>query len=133
MSDALVQSYGSSLDEAFENAAEALTSVMVDLRRVSARGVTRKVTVVGFDEESLLYNWLEAVLVKKDIDREIFRTFTVRITKAGRSLELEGELHGEKIDPARHIFKRDVKAVTYHEMSVRKLGGRYVLRFLLDL
>ncbi len=131
MSDALVRSYGSTLEEAFANAAVAMMAVMVDLRGVSAEKLRREVKVEGFDTESLLYNWLEAVLVKKDIDREVFRTAEVKISKSGEGLTIKGTLHGDHADP--HRFKRDVKAVTYHEMSIRRRRGRYVVTFLLDL
>jgi SHS2 domain-containing protein len=133
MSDALVQSHGRTLQEGFSNAASAMTAVMVDLRRVSPTPLTREVVAKGFDEESLLYNWLEAVLVKKDIDQEIFRSSDVRIRRTSKGLSLRGTLHGEPVDARRHVFKRDVKAITYHEMSITRKDGRYTLRFLLDL
>lgn len=133
MSDALVQSYGRTLEEAFSNAASAMTAVMVDLRRVSPAPLTREVVAEGFDEESLLYNWLEAVLVKKDIDQEIFRSSHVKIKTTPKGLSLRGTLHGESVDARRHVFKRDVKAITYHEMSITRKDGICTLRFLLDL
>jgi SHS2 domain-containing protein len=133
MSDALVQSYGRTLEEGFSNAATAMTAVMVDLRSVSPTPLTREVVAEGFDEESLLYNWLEKVLVKKDIDQEIFRSSDVRIQRTSKGLSLRGTLHGESVDARRHVFKRDVKAITYHEMSITRKDGRYTLRFLLDL
>jgi len=133
MSDALVQSYGRTLEEGFSNAASAMTAVMVDLRKVSANRLTREVVAEGFDEESLLYNWLEKVLVKKDIDQEIFRSSQVRIKRTSKGFSLRGILRGESVDARRHVFKRDVKAVTYHEMAITKKDGIYILRFLLDL
>jgi SHS2 domain-containing protein len=133
MSDALVQSYGRTLEEGFSNAASAMTAVMVDLRSVSPSSLTREVTAEGFDEGSLLYNWLETALVKKDIDKEIFRSSEVAIMRTPEGFSLRGTLHGERVDPLRHVFKRDVKAVTYHEMAITKKHGRYTLRFLLDL
>jgi SHS2 domain-containing protein len=133
MSDALVQSYGRTLEEGFSNAASAMTAVMVDLRRVSPTRLTREVVVNGFDEQSLLYNWLEEVLVKKDIDQEIFRSSKVKIKRTPKGFSLRGTLHGESVDARRHIFKRDVKAVTYHEMRITKKDGTFILRFLLDL
>ena len=133
MSDALVQSYGRTLEEGFSNAATAMTAVMVDLRSVASVPLTREVVAEGFDEESLLYNWLEEVLVKKDIDKELFRSSEVVIKRSAKGLSLRGTLHGESVDMRRHAFKRDVKAVTYHEMSIKRNGGIFVLRFLLDL
>jgi SHS2 domain-containing protein len=110
-----------------------MTAVMLDRRKVSPRPVIRRVVAEGFDRESLLYNWLEEVLVRKDIDREVYRSATVKIVRTSSGLLLRGTLHGEKVDPTRHTFKRDVKAVTYHEMSIMKWQGGFRVRFLLDL
>jgi SHS2 domain-containing protein len=133
MSDALVESYGLTLEEAFGNAALAMTAVMTDLRRLSDRGIVRTAKVEGFDLESLLYNWLEAVLVRKDTDHELFRRYQVRIVKSGRRYTLDGVMRGGVVSPRRGAIKRDVKAVTYHEMSITRKDGSYSLRFLLDL
>jgi SHS2 domain-containing protein len=133
MSDALVRSYGRTLGESFANAAIGMTAVMIDLRRISPAGLERRIVVEGFDLENLLYNWLEAVLVRKDIEHEIFRESKVAIQATKNGFMLRGSLRGETVDRRRHNFKRDVKAVTYHEMSVRRSNGRYVLTFLLDL
>jgi len=133
MSDALVRSYGATVEECFANAAIAMTAVMVDLRSISATRLTREVVVGGFDEENLLYNWLEAVLVKKDIDGEIFRSAEVSVRRTEKGFALRGILHGEAVNRHRHKFKRDVKAVTYHEMSIKKNGPRCAITFLLDL
>jgi SHS2 domain-containing protein len=42
-------------------------------------------------------------------------------------------LSGDLMDTKRQRFKRDVKAVTYHEMEIKKGAKEYVIRFLLDL
>jgi SHS2 domain-containing protein len=133
MSDALLESYGRDLGEAFANAAMATTSVMLDLRTISSHRVVEEVEVRGFDKANLLYNWIEAVLLKKEIERKVFRSFEVRVYETSAGYLLKATLTGEHIDPLRHRFKRDVKAVTYHEMKIEDSASRCVVRFLLDL
>lgn len=133
MSDALVEAYGLTLEDAFANAALATTSVIVDLRTLSPSRISESVVVRGFDEKSLLYNWLEAVLIKKDAERKMFRSFHVKIHHERSGWRLDGMLSGDLMDTKRQRFKRDVKAVTYHEMEIKKGAKGYVIRFLLDL
>ena len=56
--DAFVEAYGVNLEEAFENAAAAMTDIMTELEKVEA--INEETFVVeGQDEQALLYNWLE--------------------------------------------------------------------------
>jgi SHS2 domain-containing protein len=48
-------------------------------------------------------------------------------------LELEGTLTGETVDPSRHEFKYDIKAVTYHDFKIEQINGRTMIEFVCDL
>jgi SHS2 domain-containing protein len=48
-------------------------------------------------------------------------------------LELEGALTGEHVDPARHEFKYDIKAVTYHDFKIEQINGLTIIEFVCDL
>ena len=48
-------------------------------------------------------------------------------------LELEGTLVGEPVDPRRHEFRYDVKAVTYHDFKLEQIPGRTTIEFVCDL
>jgi len=48
------------------------------------------------------------------VDDVLFSEFKVVIT----GTNLSGIARGEKIDPARHGLKTDIKAVTYHMLEV---------------
>jgi len=129
-SDALMEAYGRTLPEAFANAARAMMSVMLDVRRV--RGTLNGLCETGgTDMESLLYNWLECVLNEFQIGGRAFTRFHVDID--ARSFALSATMKGEHYDPSRHGMGRDVKAVTYHSMSIGRRGDLYYARFLLDL
>jgi SHS2 domain-containing protein len=63
ISDALIEVSGSSLEECFSRAGLAVVDLMVDISSVS--GVSEQTfNVEGFDLKSLLYNFLEQVLIK---------------------------------------------------------------------
>ena len=131
--DAYIAAYGRDLAEAFENAAAAMFDVMTEVKTVSP-SFEDSVTVEGEDESSLLYSWLEALLIKSDTNRMLYSKFKfLEITKTARGLKLEARIWGEKFNPKKHLQKVGVKAVTYHRMEILKEPGRVTLKFILDI
>ncbi len=133
MSDAYVEAYGETLEEAFENAALALFEVMVDTSSVEPKDPD-EVVEEAEDEQALLYCWLEAWLVNFEVKNRVYSRFRVEeISKSNGVYRIRGVGWGEEFVPEKHRPKVGVKAVTYHMMEILREGNRYVLRFLLDL
>ncbi len=132
MTDAFIEAYGASLEETFSNAARGLLDTMIDIKTVEDK-LEEKFEVQGRDLESLLYNWLEAVLIKVERDGLVFSSFDVKIRKDDEEFQLKGTGKGEELDLKKHKPKTEVKAVTYHMMSFKEEDGRVLARFLLDL
>ena len=123
-----VRGFGSTMEEAFENAAVALYSVMVNITRISP-AETRTVSVNAPDHELLLVEWLNALLSISDVERMVFRKFEVKMN----GVELSGTAWGEKLDHDRHEPKVEVKGATYHMLSVTKQNERYVAQCVVDV
>jgi len=131
--DAYLAAYGKSLEEAFENAALAMFETMTETRRVRPE-LEEEVEVAGHDEPSLLYNWLEELLIRFETSGNLYSKFKVlKIERTPEGLRLKARIWGEPFDPERHPQKVGVKAVTYHRMEVVKEPERVVLRFILDI
>jgi SHS2 domain-containing protein len=130
--DAYIAAYGRNLEEAFANAARALFDVMTRVRRVRPE-TEDLVEVEGKDEYSLLYRWLEALLVKSETKGMLYSRFEVTITEKVSFFTLEARIWGEKFSAGRHLQKVGVKAVTYHRMEIIKSSGKVTLRFILDI
>ncbi|RLE73096.1 MAG: archease [Thermoprotei archaeon] len=131
--DAYFAAYGKTLEEAFENAALAMYEVMTDTSKV-ARDVEIHVEVKGFDEHSLLYNWLEELLFYTDSEQLVFSEFHVEnIEKKDRDYVLKAVAKGEKFDPSKHESRNQVKAVTYSLMEINKKDSFYEVKVVLDL
>jgi len=56
--DMKFQAYGTSLEEAFSNAALALTDVIVEVREVE-QIIRKEITIESEDKKSLLYDYLQ--------------------------------------------------------------------------
>lgn len=133
MTDALIEAYGTTLEEAFENAAKALCDTMIDLKTVRPQREI-KLSAKGNDLYSLLFDWLDNVMLLLVADGIAMSQFYVKIKQQhNNSYFLEGTARGEPLELDRHHYKVEIKAVTYHEMEIKQDKDIIIVRFLLDL
>lgn len=111
--DVMVKAHGRSVEECFSNAAYALFDQMVDASRIDVE-TEIGFEVEGHDLESLLYNFLSEFLYIRDAKQLVLREFDVRID--GNKLRCRAR--GERLIPKKHGQKHEVKAITYHMLSV---------------
>lgn len=132
--DQYVRAFGPDLKAAFEEAARALFATMTELAAVRPE-VEVEMEVEGEDLQALLYNWLEALLVKFDTEGLLFSDFEIieLSRREGGHYRLRARARGESFDPERHPQYVAVKGITYHLMEVREEPGRVELKFLLDI
>ena len=130
MTDAFIEVTGNSLDEAFENAGIAVVDTIVDIRTVENKE-EKKIEINANELKSLLYNWLEEIIILTITDGFVVKTFNVRITKNDKYY-LSAKISGEEIDFEKHHFKLEIKAPTYHLMEIKE-NRPVIMRFLLDL
>jgi SHS2 domain-containing protein len=131
MTDAVIEAYGTTLNQAFEQAALGLCNTMIDLQDVKPK-TDVIITASGHDTHSLLFDWLDKVMLLLVADGLVMSEFRVAISRNG-SYQLKGSAKGEKIDLGRHKYKVEIKAVTYHEMQIAEHAAGATVRFLLDL
>ncbi len=133
VTDAYIEAWGGSLEEAFARAAEGFYETMLNLSSVEPKN-EEIVKVGGHDEKELLYEWLEALLLKFDIDGMVYSQFDIDpISVKSKPLTLQAKVKGEKYDPDKHGVKEEVKGITYHLMEIDKKPKGVTIRFVLDL
>jgi len=131
--DAYVAARGETLERALQSAGTALFDVMCYVQKISPK-VTDEVDVEGFDEMGLLYNWLESLLLKFDLEGKVYSKFEVTpIVHSDGRLRTRAKMMGELYDRAKHGAKVEVKAVTYHKMEITRNERGVTLKFILDL
>ena len=131
MTDAVIEAYGETLEEAFENAAKGVNDTMVDLKTVTPDREI-KITATGHDLYSLLFDWLDKVMLLLVADGMVMSEFSVKI-KQDNVYSLAVVEKEKKLDLHRHRYKVEIKAVTYHEMEIKQEKEKATVRFLLDL
>ena len=131
--DAYVEAVGMNIEEAFTYAAIALIDTMCNAASVAC-SLNEEMHVEGSDEIILLYNWLELLLLKFDLEEKVFSTFAaLRITPQDSKLTLDTTASGEKYDRLKHGAKLEVKAVTLHRMEILRKEPLTIAHFILDL
>jgi SHS2 domain-containing protein len=128
-SDIGVRGFGGSVEEAFEQAAVALTAVVADVSRIS-ESETVEVRCDAPDLELLFVSWLNAVIYEMAVRTMLFRAF--RVVMSGCSLT--GTLVGEKVDPERHRVAVETKGATVTALQVhREQDGQWVAQCVVDV
>lgn len=132
VTDAYIEAYGESMEEAFSYAAKGTVNVMFEIKDIQG---TSKVDfrIEGVDYYELLFNWLERVHLLITIDNQVISNFELKISKLDSKFQLTGSGMAETIDIAKHGYKIEIKGVTYHEMEILQQGNQYKVKFILDL
>lgn len=124
-----VRGFGPTLESAFEQAAIALTAVVTDPAKVSARESVNVSCSAG-DPELLLVEWLNALVFEMATRRMLFGRFEVKIAGS----RLDATAWGEPIDIPRHQPAAEVKGATYTALKVgRETNGRWVAQCIVDV
>ena len=133
VSDAFIEAWGDSLEEAYAQAARAFYEVVSSARGVEARE-EKVLEVEGWDLQELLFSLLENLIILFDSEGFLASEVEVgEIEKKEDGFRLMLRLKGERYDPRRHRHGTQVKGVTYHMMEVDADSPVKRVRFLLDI
>ena len=124
-----VRGIGPTKEEAFAQAALALTAVITDPGAVAAKEPVA-LACEAPDDELLLVDWLNAIVYEIATRKMLFGRFDVRIE--GR--RLTAVAWGERIEGARHQPAVEVKGATYTALSVgQDPGGAWIAQCVVDV
>lgn len=123
-----VRGYGKSVEEAFENGAKAMFSVIVDINEV--KPVDREeISCEAPDMEMLFVEWLNNLLSAAHLNGLLFSNFKVEIV----ANKLEGLAWGERFEKEKHHVMTEVKAATYSMLKVEKENDVYIAQCVVDV
>ena len=122
---------GRTLRRLFENATAALLDLGGGRDTVAPRRGVR-LRVKGATLEDLLVRWLSEILYRQETGGWRFRSCRVDALDR-RRLVAAGAVLGEPLDPERHSPRREIKAVTYHQMRIGRARGSWRVRVFFDV
>ena len=126
-SDVLFEAYGNSLKELFENAAEAMFTIICKLDKVEQSKVEEFV-IKGEKLEDTFWNWLSGLIAIVDTEEMFFSKFEVEEVD---ETHVKAKLYGSSIKP--ELGETVVKSLTNYKFNVEKSGKGYKAVVSLDI
>ncbi len=124
-----IRGFGRTREEAYAQAALALTAIITDPAKIEPR---KSVEIIceEDDDEMLFWYWLSALLYEMDTRRMLFGRFDVTPVDGG----IRATAWGDAVDVARHQPAVEVKAATYADLKVeRDSRGTWVAQCIVDV
>ncbi len=121
--------YGKNLKSLFENAGKAFFHLITDLKKVRLR-TEKRIEIRKESLECLMVDWLTELLYLHEVENLLFKEFKVEsVGEEGLRARVKGEAFQEGV----HVIKTGVKAVTYHQIEVRKRKEGWRTQIIFDL
>jgi SHS2 domain-containing protein len=120
--------YGESLGKLFENAAQGMCSYLLVPVETKLK-FHKEINLNGPDHESLLVSWLNEILYLS-YKKNILAT-SLAVSEISKTL-LKAEIWGRKILDE-YKFHREIKAVTYHKIKIKKTKTGYQAKIYFDI
>jgi SHS2 domain-containing protein len=114
--------------ELFRRAAVAMAALLVEKDAIASTE-QRDLTIAADTDADLMHDLLTALLCLFIVDGFIWCDASV--TETGQSLHVT--VKGESFDVARHSLRREIKAVTYHQLAVNSSPEGWSARVILDV
>ena len=126
-----ITAYGETIEIAFINSALGTMNLITDINQIKPK-ISKSVEIKSEDIYGLLYDWITELLILLDSDFFIASQYDIKITK-NKEYVLTGSITGDIYNTDIYNYKTEVKAITYHNMDIKKIGNKYKLNFILDL
>lgn len=127
--DVGVRGLGSTLAEAYEQAALAMTAAITEIPLVEPKTMIQ-LACAAPDAELLLVDWLNALVYEMATRRMLFSRFEVQLLDD----HLTAKVWGEAIDVVRHRPATEVKGATYTELKVvEQPDGSWLAQCVVDV
>ncbi len=125
-----IKVWGESLESLFENAAYSMFDIIGEVDQVQGGHLIR--IQLGPERlEELLADWLRNLLYHFNVEGYLLRRF--KIERVDVKQGLKGEARGGRLDPPTRFLKTEIKAVTYHDLEVKKTGRGWEAQVIFDV
>jgi SHS2 domain-containing protein len=133
VADIAFKAWGEDLQETFISAADAVMGAMVEDPYTIQPHEQRSIQLTNDALDMLLFDFLQELVYYKDAEQLLLRVQELQVTQGHEQSALRAAAAGEKLDPARHQQRADVKAVTLHRFSLQQTDRGWEAMVILDI
>ena len=109
--------YGKNKEQVFINTAKGMFEIIAGEKRNLKENYYDKIKLEADNLEGLLFAWLNELLYIGETRLVILKKFQI---KELSDFQIKAEVEGMKINPPSVRMKREIKAVTYHRLEIKK-------------
>ena len=128
-SDIAIRVYGKDTKELFENAAYGMFDILADLEGIKT-SISIDVNVKAPSKEELLVSWMDELLYNFYSKNIIFSVFNINKIK---DTELSAKAGGQHVGNNRNRLKKEIKAITYHDLNIKETPSGLTVEIVLDV
>jgi SHS2 domain-containing protein len=133
VADIAFKAWGEDLQETFISAADAVMGAMVEDPYTIQPHEQHSIQLTNDALDMLLFDFLQELVYYKDAEQLLLRVQELQVTQGHEQSALRATAAGEKLDPARHQQRADVKAVTLHRFSLQQTDRGWEAMVILDI
>lgn len=115
-----IAAYGKNKREVFINAAKGMFEIISGGTKNLKENIYDKIELEADNPEDLLFVWLNELLYIGETRLVILNKFHI---KELSDFQIKAEVEGMKINPPSIKIEKEIKAVTYHYLEIKKDEG----------
>ena len=131
--DIAVEVEGGTIEDLFIASVSAWQECTIEKSEINF-SLKKHINIKDQSLEELLVHFLDEInfllLTKKWI---LSKINGIEIKKSGDKFVLSADIVGENTDEKKHQIKVEIKAVTFHQMEIKKINNRYTTRIVFDI
>ena len=132
IADIAYEAYGKNYNELFQNAAEAIFNITVDIKTLKPK-IKKDIKLENEKIDDMLYDFLSEIVFLKDAEALIFCRCKVNINEKSKKFHLTSKFEGDKINPKTQKLDNDIKAITMHMFKLEKTKEGYMATIVVDI
>lgn len=118
------------LDGLFVEAGRGFASVIIENAQAVRPAQAVTIDLHASDLTDLFFDWLNELLYLFDAKHLLLVDFEVQV---GDGRFLTARARGETYDGRRHRLDHEIKAITYHQLSVRQVDDSWEAEVIVDI
>jgi SHS2 domain-containing protein len=121
------------LESLFRDAARGWKEIVLEDAETASQQ-TRTIKLSSFEPEDLLVQWLGELNYFLTVHQWVMHEVSeLKLHSPEDEWRLKAQITGEPLNPQKHYIYSDIKAVTYHQLDIKKVNGEYRTKIIFDL